>query len=63
MDIVTVNNIISMIDARVKNLEFELSTEPSIECAAQIEVLKSLSTHLDNCVESQLNAMENSMGN
>ena len=59
MDTTTVTAIIKMIDTRIEGLNKLLEKAESIEWTAQVTILKSLSNHLDNCLDAQLNAEEN----
>lgn len=59
MDTATVTAIIKMIDAQVENLTKHNVVLMDDRINAQIEVLTSLSNHLDGCLDSQLNALEN----
>jgi flagellar biosynthesis/type III secretory pathway M-ring protein FliF/YscJ len=59
MDIETVTAIVKMIDAQVKNLTDHNVVLMDDRINAQIEVLESLSNHLDSWSDAQLNALEN----
>jgi hypothetical protein len=59
MDTQTVIDIVKMIDAQVKNLTERNTTLMDDRIEAQIEVLTSLSNHLDGCLDAQLNGLEN----
>lgn len=62
MDTTTVIAIIKMIDTRIEGLNKLLEKAESVQWTAQVEILTSLSNHLDNFLDSQLNAAENSTG-
>jgi hypothetical protein len=59
MDTTTVTAIIKMIDTRIEGLNKLLEKADSVQWTAQVEILTSLSNHLDCCLEMQLNALEN----
>jgi hypothetical protein len=59
MDTTTITAIIKMIDTRIEGLNELLKKADSIQWTAQVEILTSLSNHLDCCLDMQLNALEN----
>jgi hypothetical protein len=63
MDTTTITAIIKMIDTRIEGLDILLKKADNFDMflkhAAQVEILTSLSNHLDCCLEMQLNALEN----
>jgi len=59
MDTTTITAIIKMIDTRIEGLNELLKKADSVQWTAQVEILTSLSNHLDCCLEMQLNALEN----
>jgi hypothetical protein len=56
MDTTTITAIIKMIDTRIEGLNELLKKADSVQWTAQVEILTSLSNHLDCCLEMQLNA-------
>lgn len=52
MDTQTVIDIVKMIDAQVKNLTERNTVLMDDRIEAQIEVLTSLSNHLDGCLDA-----------